>query len=169
LWRGDEISVGQIATTEAGPVDAALAIEWYGRWIAAWNSHDPANVACLVTEDFILESPTTRHTEWVVQGPDAVSGYVAYVVGAYPDLMWECIRTPCFSADEPRACFDWRGWGHFTGRLDPPGIEGNGTAFEFFGVEIFEFRDDKASRLQAHYDLLGLMKQIGLYRGATSR
>lgn len=161
------MSAGTIAVTDNGPVDEALATEWYGKWISGWNSHDPANVSCLVTDDFVLESPTTRHTGWFVQGPQAVHEYVAYVVGAYPDLLWEHIRTPQFSADDPRACFDWRGWGHFTGRFDPPGVEGNGNAFEFFGVEIFEFRGDKACRLQAHYDLLGLMKQIGLYRGAT--
>ena len=55
------------------------------------------------------------------------------------------------------------------GRIDPPGIEGTGRAFEFAGHEVFDFRGDRACRLYATYDLLGLMKQIGLYRSAGAR
>ena len=32
---------------------------------------------------------------------------------------------------------------------------------------MFDFRDGRACYLNASYDLLGLMKQIGLYRSAT--
>ena len=55
------------------------------------------------------------------------------------------------------------------GRIDPPGIDGTGRAFDFSGHEVFDFRGDRACRLYATYDLLGLMKQIGLYRSASTR
>jgi predicted ester cyclase len=95
--------------------------------------------------------------------------YIRYVLTAYPDLKWEVTAPPMFSDNHARAAFTWRGTGHFSGRIDPPGIEGNGRGFEFSGLEVFDFRGNRASRLYATYDLLGLMKQIGLYRGATAR
>ena len=73
-----------------------------------------------------------------------------------------------FADDVMRAAYSWRGTGHFTGRLDPPGVDGTGREFAFSGLEVFDFRGDRACRLYATYDLLGLMKQIGVHRGATN-
>ncbi|HEY1944756.1 MAG TPA: nuclear transport factor 2 family protein [Roseiarcus sp.] len=151
-------------------IDRAFATEWYADgWIDCWNSNRPERVRELLTEDFVLDSPTTRHTGWHVQGHEATMAYIRYVLTAYPDLKWEVTAPPMFSDNHARAAFTWRGTGHFSGRIDPPGIEGNGRGFEFSGLEVFDFRGNRASRLYATYDLLGLMKQIGLYRGATAR
>lgn len=149
-------------------LDHDFAVRWYQSWIDAWNSHDPDRVQAIVTDDFVLDSPTTRHTGWHVQGPQAASDYVRYVLGAYPDLIWEVTEPPMFAADLPRAAFSWRGTGHFTGTLTPPGIPGTGERFAFAGLEVFDFRGDRACYLNASYDLLGLMRQIGVYRGATA-
>lgn len=148
----------------AGAVDHAAALAWYHRWLDAWNSHDPERVRPLVTDDFVLESPTTRHTGWRVVGPDQARDYLAYVMRAYPDLTWERTLPPMYAEHEPRAAFWWRGTGTFTGVLDPPGISGTGRAFTFEGIEVFDFRGDRATRLRAAYDLHGLMKQIGVSR-----
>ena len=153
---------------DAGALDRGFAVRWYQSWIDAWNSHDPEQVKGIVTDDFVLDSPTTRHTGWVVQGPQATSDYVRYVLDAYPDLMWEVVAPPMFSDDLARAAFSWRGTGHFSGTLNPPGVPGTGRAFAFSGLEVFDFRGDRACRLDASYDLLGLMRQIGVYRGATA-
>jgi len=150
------------------PLDRQFAVAWYQSWIDAWNSHEPARVESIVTDDFVLDSPTTRHTGWFVQGPKATSDYVAYVLGAYPDLIWEVIAPPMYCDDLARASFSWRGTGHFTGTLTPPGIPGTGLPFDFSGLETFDFRGDRACSLNASYDLLGLMRQIGVYRGATA-
>ncbi|MFC4949632.1 ester cyclase [Pseudonocardia sp. GCM10023141] len=156
------------ASTDTGTLDHAFAVRWYQSWIDAWNSHDPEQVKAIVTDDFVLDSPTTRHTGWHVQGPQAASDYVRYVLGAYPDLIWEVVAPPMFADGLPRAAFSWRGTGHFSGTLTPPGIPGNGRAFAFAGLEVFDFRGDRACYLNASYDLLGLMRQIGVYRGATA-
>jgi len=149
------------------PSERAAAVEWYDRWLKAWSSQDPDTVRPLVTDDFVLESPTTRHTGWVVVGPDQTRDYLAYVVRAYPDITWERTLPPMFAEDEPRVAFWWRGWGTFTGVLDPPGIPGTGRAFSFEGIEVFDFRDGRATRLRAAYDLHGLMKQIGVARSVN--
>jgi hypothetical protein len=153
---------------EMGTLDRPFAVAWYQSWIDAWNSHDPDRVKEIVTDDFILDSPTTRHTGWLVRGPQAASDYVRYVLGAYPDLIWQVTAPPMFRDDIRRAAFSWRGTGHFTGTLNPPGIRGTGRAFDFSGIEIFDFRGDRACYLNACYDLVGLTKQIGIYN-ATLR
>jgi hypothetical protein len=154
---------------DLAPVDREFATRWYGGWLEAWNAHRPEMVFDLLTEHFVLDSPTTRHTAWAVRGQRAVADYIRYVLEAYPDLVWEVSGPPMFCDDRARAAFSWRGTGHFTGRMDPPGIEGTGRAFEFSGLEVFDFRGDRACYLYATYDLLGLMKQIGVHRGATER
>jgi hypothetical protein len=149
---------------EPGILDREFALRWYDSWITAWNTHDFEGVKQIVTEDFVLDSPTTRHTDWFVQGQQATSDYLRYVLTAYPDLIWEVIAPPMFADDVRMAAFSWRGTGHFTGRLDPPGIEGTGNFFEFSGLEVFSFRGERACRLNAAYDLIGLTKQTGVYR-----
>ena len=151
-------------------LDPSFAEKWYAEgWIDCWNSNRPERVRDILTEDFVLDSPTTRHTGWHVQGHEATIGYIRYVLAAYPDLQWEVTAPPMLAEHMARAAFTWRGTGHFTGRIDPPGIAGTGRPFEFSGHEVFDFRGGRACRLYATYDLLGLMKQIGLYSGAGAR
>jgi hypothetical protein len=150
------------------PLEREFAVRWYDGWLEAWNADKPEMVYDLLTEDFVLDSPTTRHTSWTVRGQDAAADYIRYVLAAYPDLEWTVAAAPMFTDDLARAAFSWTGTGHFSGKMDPPGVQGNGQAFEFSGLEVFDFRGDRACYLYASYDLLGLMKQIGLYRGATA-
>jgi len=157
-----------VAEPDQAPLDRAFAVKWYAEgWIDCWNSNRPERVRDLLTEDFVLDSPTTRHTGWQVCGHQAPTDYICYVLSAYPDLKWDVTEPPMFSDHMARVAYTWRGTGHFSGRIDPPGIEGTGRAFEFAGHEVFDFRGDRACRLYATYDLLGLMKQIGLYRSAA--
>jgi hypothetical protein len=148
-------------------VDPAFAARWYDGWINAWNERKPEMIPGLVTEDFLLDSPTTRHTGWHVQGQAAAADYLRYVVAAYPDLRWEVTAPPMFRSGLARVAFSWRGTGHFSGVLDPPGVPGTGLPFDFSGLEVFDFRAGRACYLNAAYDLLGLMKQIGLYQGTA--
>lgn len=155
---------------DAAPLDRDFAVNWYADgWVDCWNSNRPERVREIVTEDFVLDSPTTRHTGWQVRGHEATMAYIRYVLAAYPDLQWQVTAPPMFSDDVARAGYFWSGTGHFSGRIDPPGVEGTGRPFEFSGIEVFEFRGDRACRLYATYDLIGLMKQIGLYSGVTGR
>ena len=157
----------EVPVADRSRVEPAFATRWYDGWIEAWNARKPGMIPDLVTEDFVLDSPTTRHTGWPVQGHAATADYLRYVVEAYPDLRWEVVAPPMFRDDLARVAFSWRGTGHFSGVLNPPGVQGTGRPFDFSGLEVFDFRDGRACYLNASYDLLGLMKQIGLYQGAT--
>lgn len=143
------------------PLDLKFALRWHDDWIDAWNSHDPQEVAKLVCEDFVLDTPTTRNTGWSVQGPQGLKQYVEYVLRAYPDLMWERLLPPMLCVNEARAGFYWRGWGTFSGILTPPGIPGTGRPFDFEGVEVFDFHAGRACRGRVAYDLFGMMRQSG--------
>jgi hypothetical protein len=147
-------------TSAASTVDPALASAWYQRWLEAWNSHEPERLRPLVSDDFVLVTPTSVVMDWDPRGVEDAVRYMAFVVGAYPDLVWERSGPPLHAVDAPRVAFTWRGQGTFSGRMDPPGIDGTGRAFSFTGVEVFDFRDDKACALEVSYDLQGLMRQV---------
>jgi hypothetical protein len=149
-------------------MDRDQALRWYERWLEAWNDQRPEMCLDLLTEDFVLSTPTLRNGDGPVTGPAAAADYMRYVLAMYPDLTWERTGAPMVAPDEPRAAFTWRGAGTFTGRMDPPGIDGTGRAFAFTGVEVFEFRGDRACHLDVSYDLLGLLTQTGVM-GRTRR
>ena len=76
-------------------VDRDFAPAWYQKWIDAWNLNQPETCHDILTEDFVLDSPTTRHTGLKVQGPEAAADYIRYILRAYPDLKWEVTAPPC--------------------------------------------------------------------------
>src|SRR5271156_4931962 len=101
-------SAGSDTGADLATLDREFAVRWYQSWIDAWNSHDPDRVREIVTDDF-----------------------VRYMLGAYPDLVWEVTAPPLFCDGIARAAFGWRGTGHFSGTLTPPGIPGTGKPFAF--------------------------------------
>jgi hypothetical protein len=70
-----------------------------------------------------------------------------------------------YDLQNPIVGFPWTGTGTFSGRMDPPGIAGTDKSFEFSGVEVFTFRDDRACHLDASYDLLRMLRQAAFFRG----
>jgi hypothetical protein len=145
-------------------MDREFALRWYRSWLDAWNDNRPELCLGLLTDDFVLSTPTTRNAASGVVGPQGAADYLRYVLAMYPDLTWEMTGAPLFATDTDRVAFTWRGAGHFTGRMDPPGIDGTGRGFEFTGVEVFDFRGERACHLDVSYDLLGLLKQTGVLR-----
>jgi hypothetical protein len=73
-----------------------------------------------------------------------------------------------FRLDVRQIAYTWRGSGHFTGVLEPAGIQGTGRAFSFEGLEIFSFRGERACALNAVYDLATLNKQTGVQKAARA-
>jgi hypothetical protein len=83
-------------------LDREFAERWYrDGWLRAWNENRPELCAEILTDDFVLDSPTTRHTRSLVQGPQAAAEYIRYVLGAYPDLQWEVTDPPLYSDHWP--------------------------------------------------------------------
>jgi hypothetical protein len=147
-------------------MDLGFALAFYDRWLDGWNQDDTSRLMDIVTDDFVLSSPTTRLTGMSVTSAEAIHEYATYIRRAYPDLIFARTGPPMFARDAPVVCFPWRGTGTFTGRFDPPGIAGTGKAFGFVGTETFTFRGDRACHLSAAYDLLRMMRQIGVLPGS---
>jgi predicted ester cyclase len=152
--------------SKAIPVDPEAAQAFYERWLDAWNQDDHDRVLSIVTDDFVLSSPTTRLTGMRVDSATGIRDYIAHIRAAYPDLEFTQIGSPLFSADEPIVGYRWHGTGTFTGTLTPPGITGTGRAFDFAGTEVFTFRGDRSCHMFASYDLLRMMRQIGAIEGS---
>jgi hypothetical protein len=148
------------------PVDPSAAQAFYDRWLHAWNQDNLDLVLAIVTDDFVLSSPTTRLTGMRVEGASAIRDYVGYIRSAYPDLIFTQTGAPMYDLQNPIVGFPWTGTGTFSGRMDPPGIAGTDKSFEFSGVEVFTFRDDRACHLDASYDLLRMLRQSGILPGS---
>ena len=152
--------------TTVTPVDPLVAQAFYDSWLDAWNQDDIDGVLAIVTDDFVLSSPTTRLTGMLVESAKAIRDYIGYIRGAYPDLIFAQTGAPMYDLENPVVGFPWTGTGTFSGRMDPPGIEGTGKPFDFCGVEVFTFRGNRACRLDASYDLLRMLRQSGMLEGS---
>jgi predicted ester cyclase len=153
-------------TAVAASIDSAFAQSFYDRWLDAWNQDEIDRVLAIVTDDFVLSSPTTRLTGMPVESATAIRDYIGYIRGAYPDLHFELTGPMMFALDAPTVGFPWHGTGTFDGTLTPPGIPGTGKTFDFTGVEVFTFRGDRACHMRASYDLLRMMRQMGVLEGS---
>jgi len=151
------------------PVDPSAAQAFYERWLDSWNQDEIDRVLAIVTDDFVLSSPTTRLTGMKVESAEAIRDYIGYIRTAYPDLSFEQVGGPMFDLSRPVVGFNWVGRGTFSGRMAPPGITGTGRRFDFGGVEVFTFRGDRACHLQASYDLLRMLRQSGMLEGSWAK
>jgi len=145
-------------TTVAETVDLTFVEDFAGRWLEAWNSHDPEKLLALMTEDIIYDDsawPKTMH------GHAEVRQFLDHTWRAFPDLRFEPVGSPLIAADEPTAAFYWRGFATHAGPIDPPGLAPTGRRMEIEGADFHEYRDGKLSRLRIVFDMARAMRQLG--------
>ena len=153
-------------THTAPELDQSFVADFFERWAAAWNSHDPEQLLALMTEDIVYDDsawPRTMH------GHDDVREFLASAWRALPDLEFRMTEGPFVLAGEPKAAFYWTGTGTFTGPLDPPGFAPTGARIEFDGFDLHEYRDGRVCRLRILFDMLDVSRQIGLMPQQGSR
>jgi steroid delta-isomerase-like uncharacterized protein len=148
----------------------APSIDWVEqivrRWLEAWNSHQAERVLELLTEDV-----EARDDSWPkpMRGHADVREFVEALWRATPDMTFELISGPYVAPGEPRASFHWRGFGTFTGQMDPPGFAPTGRAWETDGADFHEYRDGRISKLRVVFDLMSVSRQLGVMPAAGSR
>ena len=79
------------SAAQAQDLDHTWVAEFAQRWGAAWNSHEPARLLELMTEDIVYDDsawPTT------MRGHDDVRAFLASVWRAFPDLEFEWVDGP---------------------------------------------------------------------------
>jgi steroid delta-isomerase-like uncharacterized protein len=166
------MSTGDISGFVPGPETAeeALSIEWIGafveRWLGAWNSHRADRVVSLM-----IEHVEVRDDSWprTMHGHAEVREFLEALWRAVPDMTFELLDGPYVIPGEPRASFHWRGFGTFTGRMDPPGFAPTGRRWDVDGADFHEYRDGRIARLRVAFDMMALARQLGVMPATGSR
>ena len=119
-------------------------------WIAAWNSHDPGEVAAIFTTDVLYEDVTLRA---VNHGSAELRKFAASVFEAVPDMKFELVNS---SVDRRHGSIEWI----FSGT--DHGLYKTGKRFSVRGVTAIDLRGGKISRNLDYYDAASIMRQVGL-------
>jgi steroid delta-isomerase-like uncharacterized protein len=136
------------------------------RYLAAWNDHDAAAMAPLVTEDVVWYDPALPAP---ARGPAAVQEFMRAGWRAFPDLSFREPERPHFSVAGDQVAWAWHMSGTFRGPLDPPGFAPTGRRMEVDGVDLWELRDGRIAHYRALYDLNDMARQLGLAPAPGSR
>lgn len=107
--------------TEAAPeiLGAQFLRDFTDRWHAAWNAHDPAQVAALCTDDIQWQQSSTPPLPAGYEGAAVV---VQQLHRAFPDFRFEGTESPYASFDRRKAIVPWQFTGTMTGLTRPAGL-----------------------------------------------
>ena len=97
----------------------------------------------LLTEDVEVHDDSWPRT---MHGHADVREFLEALWRAVPDMTFELLDGPYVIPGEPRASFHWRGFGTFTGRMDPPGFAPTGRRWEVDGADFHEYRDGRIAK-----------------------
>jgi steroid delta-isomerase-like uncharacterized protein len=136
------------------------------RYLDAWNGHDAAPIAELVTDDVVWEDPALAVP---AHGPGAVQEFMRAAWLGFPDLRFDETDHPHRTASGDQVAWRWRMRGRMTGPLDPPGFAPTGRAMEIEGVDLWTMRDGRIARYRAFYDMNEIARQLGIAPPAGSR
>lgn len=78
-------------------MDQSAGVEFAGRWVAAWNSHDIDEILAHFTDDVVFTSPVAAQfvpeTGGVLRGKAALRAYWSAALDRLPDLHFEVLGT----------------------------------------------------------------------------
>ena len=129
------------------------------RYLLAWNSHDPSQVAACAAPDVTWNSPALHHPG---RGRAAVAELVASTARAFPDYEFSRPATWAIAEDERTAYIPWRMTGTHTGRFDPPGYAPSGKPIDLHGIDVVRLRDGLIWHHESVYDYSLVTRQLGL-------
>ena len=148
--------------TTAGPdLDAFCA-----RYLRAWNDHDAAAIADLVTDDVVWEDPALAAP---ARGAAAVQEFMRAAWLGFPDLRFDETDQPHRTASGDQVAWRWRMRGTMSGPLDPPGFAPTGRSMEIEGVDLWTMRDGRIARYRAFYDMNEVARQLAIAPASGSR
>ena len=137
------------------------------RWMEGWNAKDADVLVAQIADDLHYYDPAWPE---IMRSADDVRAFTSAVWKAVPDMHFEETRGMFPNVDGTVACVPFHMTGTFTGRLDPPGFAPTGDRFELDGVDVFELGPDgRITRLDTHYDQMGLARKLGIMPAHGSR
>ena len=120
------------------------------KFIAGWNSHDPAKLAAVFTDDVFYEDVAFGE---ISHGKTEFGKFAVSEYEGVPDLELKLVRA---WIDDGHGTIEWT----FTGT--DKGVYKTGKKFTVRGVSVVDVRGDKISRSQDFYDVSTVMRQVGL-------
>ncbi len=120
------------------------------KWIAAWNSHDPAKMLPVFTDDVFYEDVAYGE---ISHGHAELRKFAADEFEAVPDLEVKLLRA---SVSNGHGTIEWS----FSGT--DKGIYKTGKKFTVRGVSVIDVRDGKIARSLDFYDSGTIMRQVGV-------
>ena len=145
-------------------VDEQFARAFAEQYVAAWNSHDSAQIEPLVTPDVVWLDPALPEP---ARGVEEVKDFMRRSWVAFPDL--EFSSGPMWL--EPHGdsvTWSWRMQGTHGGVIDPPGFAATGRRIDIDGIDVWDFAAGRLERYRAYYDMATLARQIGAMPTAGS-
>lgn len=124
-------------------------------WLSAWNNHDAAALAALMTEDGIYEIKPARRT--LTQA--TIANVVALRHRLSSDFSFEYLSS---QQDGEQYAAEWSFTGTNDGGLDMFGVPATGKAFRIEGASIGASAGGKIKHHTEYWDLGALMTQLGL-------
>jgi steroid delta-isomerase-like uncharacterized protein len=149
----------ETATSALDAIDPGELREFAERYLAAWNSRDPAAVGACIAEDVFWEDPALIEP---ARGRPAVEQFVQLTETGFPDYEFSELAPPALAEDGLTAYAPWLMTGTNTGPLDPPGFAATGKRIELEGIDRWQFRDGLIWRYRAFYDFSDMARQLGL-------
>ena len=117
---------------------------------AAWNSHDPEQVAAFYTNDVVYEDVTFGE---VAHGREELKKLAAGFFAAVPDMKLE--KVSVFEHGK-HGSSEWI----FSGT--DVGVYKTGKKFTVRGGSVFELRGGKIASNRDYYDSASIMRQVGV-------
>jgi deazaflavin-dependent oxidoreductase (nitroreductase family)/steroid delta-isomerase-like uncharacterized protein len=133
------------------------------RYAEAWNSHEVERVLALLDEDVVWDDPAML-AERPLRDRRRIREFIESFFRAFPDAEFGPgpEGAEIYAAGGGGFALPWRVTGTMAGPLEPPGFAPTGRSFEVEGVDLWEFRDGRLSRIRTVYDLLDWSRQIGV-------
>jgi steroid delta-isomerase-like uncharacterized protein len=147
-------------------LDRQFAEDWAGRYLGAWNAHDPQAVASLCTEDVVWADPSLAEP---ARGRAGVCAFVQATARTFPDFRVEELERPLLSATEPRALSRYCVSATMAGDWEASNYAATGAHISVVGVDEWTFRGELMCHYASYYDTLDLARQLGILPPAGSR
>jgi steroid delta-isomerase-like uncharacterized protein len=129
---------------------------------AAWNAHDPQQVASLYTEDGVREEFIVTHAR--LEGRNAIAAQVQMYLQAMPDLSLSIRKV---SSGPRTATLEWMVKATHTG--DAVGWPAKGESVTFPGASVLDLSEDGLIQEERVYtDFTGLLAGAGMIPGVEA-
>lgn len=145
------VLVGVLQTAVAQPeANKAIGLRGINE---VWSQGDLAVVDEIIATDYVYHEPAMGE----VVGPEGLKQAVSAYRAAYPDLSFV---VDDIIAEDDLVVIRWTASGTQQGEL--MGIPATGLATTSVGMNITRYRDGKAVEEWTHWDVMGLMQQLGV-------